>query len=474
MPYETIAVHDLVVNRDNDRHGPMASETAAIAWLLTNRAQHMRKLAADIVEQKQIYEPPLVRPEELGYVVYDGNRRVTCLKLLLNPGLAGSPDWQAFFQELSKKGGDDLPATLECRVEEDIDLIDEIVFRRHTGSQGGIGQSSWGVDAKLNFTERTGKNRKVNVARLLMECLKKAGYVHDVWDVKLSTLNRLLSGESQRNQVGLKLERNALYFTHEPGSVLKAVFHIVSDIKAGNLILPQVWKADSKNSYLISLAAKAVLPGAKFVLGKAVLVDDWLVGDLGDDPEENEEASTDEPVDDDDSDGSDDSDSEATDDAEPGVDDNDGVPITPRIRFIPEEVDYQLPATPQLVRIRAVWNELQYKLNLNDHPNAISVLARALLELSVNHYLNSVGLGAKVAAGWSDRFKEASKHMQTQGVIDTDYFDIIRAMHHKEDIISVNSMNKYVHSADLSPSPVHLSSIWDTIQKFVVKCITVK
>lgn len=470
MPYQAIAVPQLIVNRDNDRHGPMASEEAAISWLLTNRAQHMRRLAADIVEQKKIYEPPLVRFEEAGFVVYDGNRRVTCLKLLLNPGLAGSPDWQNFFRALSEQASDSLPDSLECRVEEDIDLIDEIVFRRHTGSQGGIGQSSWGVDAKINFTERTGKNRKVNVARLLMECLKKAGHVGSVWDVKISTLNRLLSGESQRNQIGLKLEKNELFFTHEPDKVLKAVHRVVEDIQSGKLILPQVWKADSKNAYLISLAADGVLPTAKFVLGKPVLVDDWLVGasasaaggveDLDTDDEPGPEA-----------------DDEAVDGGgdEVGTNsDGSGTAIKDRLRFIPEEVPYSIPALPELVRIRSIWDELQYKLDINIHTNAIAVLGRVLIELSVNYYLNAVGLGGHVSEGWSDRFREASKHMLSQGVIEQEYFDILRTMHKKEELLSINSMNKYVHSADLSPSPKHLCSVWDTVQRFVVACLKAK
>lgn len=473
MPYQFIPVSQLVVNRDNDRHGPMASEASAIAWLLANRAQHMRKLATDIVEQEQIFEPPLVRSEDQGFVVYDGNRRVTCLKLLLNPGLASTPEWQGFFQELSKQAGDSLPSVLECRVEEDIELIDEIVFRRHTGSQGGIGQSSWGVDAKINFTERTGKNRKVNVARLLMECLKKSGHVSSVWDVKISTLNRLLSGESQRNQIGLKLSKNELFFTHEPDAVMKAVKKIVEDIQAGNLILPQVWKADSKNAYLISLAADSVLPTAKFVLGNPVLVDDWLLGetspgsDQSGDVEDTDAAQDDEEEGVDHS-GGDDGDSDGSDETDLGT------AIHDRVRFIPEEVPYGLSALPELVRIRAIWDELQFKLDVHIHTNAVSVLSRALFELSVNYYLNTVGLGGQVSAGWSDRFKEASKHMLSQELIDQDYFDILRAMHKKEDLLSVNSMNKYVHSSDLSPSPKHLCSIWDTVQKFIVICLKAK
>lgn len=48
MQLKSILLKDLSVNSANDRHGELADEQAAIEWLLTHRAVHMRNLAKDI------------------------------------------------------------------------------------------------------------------------------------------------------------------------------------------------------------------------------------------------------------------------------------------------------------------------------------------------------------------------------------------------------------------------------------------
>jgi hypothetical protein len=85
MAIRSIPLADLLVNRANDRHGELENDTAAIAWLFNTREVHMRNLAKDIVEKGEIFELPLISPDGAKFVVFDGNRRVTCLKLLGDP-----------------------------------------------------------------------------------------------------------------------------------------------------------------------------------------------------------------------------------------------------------------------------------------------------------------------------------------------------------------------------------------------------
>jgi hypothetical protein len=103
MAIKNIPLHSLVVNRANDRHGELENETAAIAWLFNTREQHMRNLAKDIVDKGEIYELPLVSPDGLKFIVFDGNRRITCLKLLEDPRRAPTTELQTFFRELRAK-----------------------------------------------------------------------------------------------------------------------------------------------------------------------------------------------------------------------------------------------------------------------------------------------------------------------------------------------------------------------------------
>lgn len=164
MQTRNIPVKSLLVNRSNDRHGELENETAAIAWLFSSRERHMRNLAKDIVEQGTIYEPPLVSPEGTKFVIYDGNRRVTCLKLVADPRRAPTTELRTYFQSLRSQWKGPFTETIQCQVENDRDRIDSILFRRHTGSQNGVGQSTWDDRMKKTFVERTGKGSGVNVA----------------------------------------------------------------------------------------------------------------------------------------------------------------------------------------------------------------------------------------------------------------------------------------------------------------------
>lgn len=134
----------------------------------------MRNLAKDLVAKREVFEPPLVYPDGGKYVVADGNRRTTCLKLLAKPRRAPTVELQQFFADLRKQWTTKFPDKIECRVESDRDRVDDILFRRHTGVQGGIGQSNWNDRMKNNFVIRTSKSSGLNVADEIEKRLKAA------------------------------------------------------------------------------------------------------------------------------------------------------------------------------------------------------------------------------------------------------------------------------------------------------------
>lgn len=456
MSYVVKHIDDLVVNRDNDRHGPLPTEDAALKWLLENKGDHMRRLAADIASTKKIYEPPLIREEPEGLVIYDGNRRISSLKLLNNPGRATTPEWTKFYSELAA-ANPEIPDKVECRLEADGEVIDELLYRRHTGSQNGIGQSQWDPTAKHNFIERTGRGRSINIARELHNALKKQGYPRPVWQVPISNVNRLLSGEAQRNRAGLKLKKDELFFTHEPASVLKAITRIYEDMSTGDRVLADVWDAEAKGRYLNELELESILPSLKFALRTPIPLSEWLEGE-GDEDEQTDSSS-------DDGDGGDDAI-----DTEPANPEPKPKPAK-RQNLIPHDVNFGIAKKPELTRVRAIWDELQFRLHLDKQPNAISVLFRVLIEFSATYYLNAVGDTKHSNSSWSEKMRAAITDQRAQGLIDHEYEEILRKFQRNEEVLSASSMNKYIHSADLSPSRQHLCSVWDTLQRFLVNCV---
>lgn len=265
MSFEYVQIASLSINRANDRHGELENETAAMAWLFNTLPNHMRNLANDIVGSGKIFEPPLVSPEREGFVVFDGNRRVTCIKLLDSPRRAPTVELQEFFAALRSKWQGDFPEKIECQVETDKDQIDEIIFRRHTGSQSGVGQSNWDDRMKSNFVSRTGKRSTINTAEEIETRLAERGQLPRK-KIPRANLNRLLSADAFRNRVGFTIKQGKFDYTHQEPVVLHALKRIANDLSEQKIVLGDIWDIDGKRKYLDDLDREGVLPTADHLL----------------------------------------------------------------------------------------------------------------------------------------------------------------------------------------------------------------
>jgi len=435
MTYRMLPLSSLIINRANDRHGELENETAAIAWLFNNREQHMRNLAKDIVEKGEIYEPPLVSPEGDQFLVFDGNRRVTCLKLLIAPRKAPTIELQNYFMDLRSKWPGDLPDKIQCQIESDRDRIDDILFRRHTGSQSGIGQSTWDDRMKANFVVRTGKGSGFNVADEVEKRLANAGMLPGRKKIPRSTMNRLLSAEAFRNRLGFSINKGRLVLTHEEPIVLAALHRVADDLASKNVVLGDIWDVDGKRAYLDQLEAENILPTAAHALSKPKTA-----------PPLSKPSST--PP---------------------------SPPPAPRpsrrTTLIPD-VSYAIAWPGRLQRLHAIWEELQFRLHFAEHPNAIAVLLRVLLELSIENYIGQTQLATiNQNDSLAKRALRIAEDLHAKGKIDRKYLEVFRKIPQLEPLVSIDTLNRYVHSPNFAPSPDHLMALWDTLADFVVHCI---
>ncbi|MBR2171776.1 hypothetical protein [Sphingopyxis sp.] len=429
MAIRKILLSALIVNRANDRHGELENETAAIAWLFNEREQHMRNLTKDIVERGEIYEYPLVSPEKAQFIVFDGNRRVTCLKLLENPRRAPTGELQAFFKEQRARWAGPFPKKISCQVESDRDRIDEILFRRHTGTQNGVGQSTWDDRMKATFVTRTGKGGGPSVADEIEKRLADANLLPTRRKIPRSTLNRLLSAEPLRKRVGISMKGGKFGFTHDEGTSLGALARIASDLASRQVVLGDIWDIDGKQDYLNSLQEEGVLPNPA----------DTIVDD-------DESKRTAKPAK-----------ARPTAKASP----------TLRSTLIPQK-EFGLSWPGRLQRHHQIWEELQFHLDLRLHPNAVSVLLRVLLELALENYITQAGVTIHDNDKLAARLEKAGLHLKAAGKIDGKQMDVIRKFKQGDKLVSADTLNKYVHSPNFAPSPEHLASMWDSLADVVV------
>lgn len=432
MAIRTLALGALVVNRANDRHGELENETAAIAWLFNERETHMRNLTKDIVEQGEIYEYPLVSPDKSKFIVFDGNRRVTCLKLLDDPRRSPTTELQAFFRDQKALWKGTFPKEIPCQVETDRDRIDEILFRRHTGSQSGVGQSTWDDRMKATFITRTGKGGGPSLADEIEKRLAEANLLPSRRKIPRSTLNRLLSAEPFRHRVGISMKSGRFQFTHDEPKSLAALARIAKDMAERTLVLGDIWDIDGKQNYLDQLEREGVLPDKK---RKATIAESTVP--------------IDKPA-----------------KVKPSV------KATPTVRttLIPQK-DFDLNWPGRLQRHHRIWEELQFHLDLRTHPNAISVLVRVLIELALENYIKEAKVTVYENDKLATRLEKAGLHLQAAGKIDAKQVEVLKKFKQGDKLVSADTLNKYVHSTNFAPSPEHLMSIWDSLADVVVEML---
>ncbi|WP_147252087.1 hypothetical protein [Thalassospira profundimaris] len=441
MKLEDIKLSDLRVNSANDRHGELVDEDAAIEWLLKHRTLHMQNLAKDIISTGEIYEPPLVHPHNGHFIVYDGNRRTTVLKLLDDPQRAPSSDWAEFFSDLRKNWTGAFPSTVECQIEEDRDRLDEILYRRHTGQQSGVGQSQWDAEAKSNFEKRTGKKTKINVAEEIERLLVSSGRLENELKIPRSNLNRLLSAEQFRNRAGIAVDSNKLRYTHAEEKVLNALERIARDLASRTITLEDIWDNDSKRAYLNKLDQEKVLPRSEDALARTA-------------PAKAK--------------------STQTKTSQTKTFHNESKPSSDpgKRRHLIRNLDFGLQQTQNNRKILDIFNELQHRLKFDEHDNAIAVLFRVLLELSLEHYIKGASVpDIQKGENLSGKYRKALRHMFEAGKFEKKQFEALKKFEKGDPLFSTTTLHSYVHSADFFPSDHHLKSMWDTLEGFIVNCL---
>lgn len=289
---------------------------------------------------------------------------------------------------------------------------------------------------KSNFVDRTGKSSSFNVAGEIEKRLAVAHMLPFRKTIPRSTMNRLLSAEAFRNRVGFSVTKRKFIFTHDEPIVLGALHRIADDLARKRIVLGDIWDVDGKQTYLDRLENEGVLPVATDIL----------------------------PRPDDDSSG-----------AVHGTRVSTPLPTAPprrtkRTTLIPN-TPFAVAWAGRIQRHRAIWEELQ-SLHLVDHPNAISVLLRVLLELSTDNdqvKLGTVGKNDPLAK----RVLRVAEDLHKDGKIDKKYLGVFKKFQQLDPLVSMDTLNRYVHSRNFAPSPEHLTALWDTLSDYVVECLNV-
>ena len=430
--YEELLVDDLVVNPANDRHGKLDDEIDAMNWLLSDSEAKMKTLAKDIAQKGYVFVAPLVSKEGDVWVLHDGNRRVTCVKMLHNPTLAQDITWQRFFEKLASEYKSNIPTKLVCRVEEDPEVINDIVFRLHAGSETGVGTVGWDTRQQQNHAIRTGKLSTPSLGIQLEQYLKGKRVIGESEKLPVRNIERLLSSTKYREKIGIAYRKGERFsFVYPEKKALKMLEKVCRDLMDGRVTIDGLIKNVQKDGYFSQLETEGYTLNDNKPLSEA------------------QPAPEPEPT-------------------SPKEEKKNNAVTKPRHYLIRPETEFVFSDHDDLERIKAIIGELQ-TLPIKRYVNAISVLFRVLIEACTNHYNAVHDLHPR-----TDKIhvtvKEALDHMVTTGKVDKKDAETLSKFGQKEELLSAHTFHGYVHSHITSPSDKHLCAMWDSFRQYVQVC----
>ena len=367
MVIRTIKLTSLFVNTENYRFEPLSSQKEAIDKMIEDQGDKLYSLVDDIVTNGlSPVDLIIVTPNEDSnkYVVLEGNRRITSLKLLNNPTLIDdkySP-LRKKFQKLQKEKPNAISElkNIACAVFETPTEADIWIKRKHSGELNGIGTVTWNAQQKQRFEEKT--EGKSSIPLQIITLLKSQEEVSDTIKDSLSKLNitnlqRLMSDPYVREHLGLEINNGILVSKVKVSEVIKGLLKVVTDILNPEFKVSDIYNREKRKQYIDNFD-KSQKPDLSNEASEQ-----WSVQDI----ENNKEQA-----------------SRNSEKQEIKGDKN--RKTRNRGALVPKSLNLHI-SNP---KINKIFEELKH-VQVKTCPNASSVLLRVFLELSVDAYLEKFG-----------------------------------------------------------------------------------
>ena len=138
---------------------------------------------------------------------------------------------------------------------------------------------------------------------------------------------------------------------------------------------------------------------------------------------------------------------------------------TNRDFLIPKDFSIQIEQD----KVNLIYHELR-KLKVDDYRNAVAVLFRVFLELSIKNFIEQKKLTQKQKL--YENIKTVGEYIKTHNILNEDELSpVVKATSkaNKYSIFSTHTFNDYVHNLDYTPTSIDLKITWNNFQKFIEK-----
>ena len=427
---------NLLIDEQNPRISvPNEGQRKALQSLAAHLKEKLPVLAAHIVTHGlNPSDLPIVIPfPETAdrYIVLEGNRRIAAIRAMETPEILSgvvSPHVLKRLRQSSKEYLQNPIDAIDCVVMQDREEARPWIKLRHTGENAGAGTVKWGSDETNRFDARTGKP-KIHFQAL--EFLQERGELSPELRRKLPTTSfrRLLGTPAVRSRLGVEVQNGVLYLLADPARVSKALMYVVRDLADKKLKVANIYTERQRATYAAKLP-RGVAVTAKASTGQGTPASQYAAA--GGTPPSSSKSKT----------------------------------PKKRDRLIPYDCLLSIPSG----RISDIEVELRSKLSLDKHTNAVSVLFRVFVELSVDFYINDMGLDEITADDkLRKKIEKVASDLQAKKKLNKQQARAIRAANLDQSFLApgVATMNDYVHNEYVFPSSTDLRQHWNSLQPFM-------
>jgi len=457
-----LTIDQLTLDIRNPRIEEAQGFRDALQKVLVEQGDKLGNLAESIVEEGL---SPLDRllviaqqPDEgSGYITLEGNRRLAAMKLMVSPAvmtdLVMKPGLRKKFEALAAKFVRAKVEPIACVQAPTREIANRWIERRHVGENEGRGVVGWSGLQALRF-----KFGDAHPALQALDFVKGHGELTPEqqgmigMNFPITTLDRLLASRPVRSQLGFDVQDRQLRSALPSEELVKPLRKIVLDLAEKRIKVSQLKDKDAQLTYLKKFSADD-----KPDLKKAGEV--RLVSNMA--PSERKGGGVARG-----------GKAEHGTGAEPAS----GVPTKkPRI----SDPTNRTTVVPRGTRLNIqngkaaeIFKELR-GLKLEKYPNAIAVLLRVFLELSVDHYLESNGSSPQFDHNGTKRDKtlhskvdEVVKILVTSGLAAKDFTGVKRGLTDPRHPLHVDLLHAYVHNRFVTPKTRELTIAWDDATRF--------
>jgi hypothetical protein len=444
---QPISVGKLLLNVRNYRIVAQDSQKGARDAIIAEQSKKLVVLSKDIVENGlSPFDLLMVVDAEDGdqnYIVIEGNRRLTAIKLMLDPELAKDTPLHAAFVKLNKQHADAIPKVLDCTIAPNRKVALMWGNRKHASGLEGAGTEPWTAMAKARAEMEQGiPSPALDVVNFVLTNTKlDADLRHHLEgsQFNLTTLNRLVTTKELQEAADLKLSGGQLRSKRSKEWLQKVLIDVVTTIASGKRNGKKWTERDIDSQGKRESFAKDLVdshPGAKKVAGT------WIVSG-------NPKAAA----------------PEAAKPPKPK-----GTPSTEdQPNLIPKKFRLELPAG----KINDIFVELK-KLDVDAYRHSISVLFRVFFEFTLDEFIKKRKIELPKDRDGHEidtlkvRLSRVLKDVKDTGLLkERELKPVNVAVSDRNSMLHADTLNAYVHSKWMNPDPLQLKLTWANFQLFI-------